>query len=116
LISAGFSPSPLNAVPVRLRAALVDGELDLEVVLGVAQIYQAEVVEVEAVGDLQPERPVVEVDRAPFVQHSHHHVNRLGHACLLSILSTAMQIRNVADTVETNHNAPRSKFASACRL
>ena len=44
------------AVLIRLLAALVDRELDLEVVLGVAQIDQREVVEVEAVRELQPER------------------------------------------------------------
>ena len=53
------------AVLVWLAPAFVDRGLDLEVVLGVAQIYQGEVVEVEAVGDLEPECPLVEVDRAP---------------------------------------------------
>ena len=42
------------AVLVRLAAALVDRELDLEVVLRVAQVDQREVVEVEAVRDLSP--------------------------------------------------------------
>jgi hypothetical protein len=51
-------------VLVGLAAPLVDRELDLEVVLGVAQVDQREVVEVEAVGDLEPERPIIEVARA----------------------------------------------------
>jgi hypothetical protein len=42
------------AMLIRLLAALVDGELDLEVALGVAQIDQREVVEVEAVRAFSP--------------------------------------------------------------
>ena len=88
------------AVLVRLAPALVDRELDLEVVLRVAQVDQREVVEVEAVRDLHTECLVVELDRAPLVEHPHHHVNRLGHGRLLPSPSELFGIANIAGKVE----------------
>ncbi len=42
------------AVRVGLGAAVVQRQLDLEIVLGVAQIDQREAVEIEPVGDFRP--------------------------------------------------------------
>jgi len=41
-----------------------------------AQIDQGEVGELQVIGDLEPESPLVEVQRFRFVEHSDHRVNR----------------------------------------
>src|SRR5215813_1059812 len=67
------------AMAVGLGLALVPGQLDLEILLGVAQIDQREAVEIEAVRGLHPERAVVESHRSVQVLHPDHDVDRLGH-------------------------------------
>jgi hypothetical protein len=49
---------------IGLGSALVDGQLELEIRFSVAQINQREAVEVEAVGDAEPEGGLVEFNRA----------------------------------------------------
>src|SRR3954453_12808943 len=68
------------AMRVGLDAALVQGQLDLEVRLGVAQVDQREAVEVEAVGHLQAQRGSVEGDRPVEVEDADHHVDGFCHA------------------------------------
>ena len=58
---------------------MIDGQLELEIRVIVAQIDQRETVEPEAVGDLQAEGAFVERDRAVLVEDSDHGVNGLGH-------------------------------------
>src|SRR5690606_14604185 len=50
-----------GAEVVGLALSVIDRQLDLEVGLGVPEINEREALELEAVGDLQPERGVVEV-------------------------------------------------------
>src|SRR3954466_14778779 len=68
------------AMRVGLGTALVQGQLDLEVGLGVAQVDQREAVEVEAVSHVQAQRGSVEGDRPVEIEDADHHVNGFGHA------------------------------------
>src|SRR3954451_6330969 len=67
-------------VRVRLGAAVVRGQLDLEIGLGVAQVDQGEAVELEPVRDLQAKGGAVERDRLVEVEDADHHVDGFGHA------------------------------------
>src|SRR5271166_1941536 len=64
---------------VGFRAALVDRQFDLERRLGVREISEREVGEIEPVGDVEPEGLLVEGKRPRLVQHADHHVDRLRH-------------------------------------
>ena len=68
---------------VRLSAALVMGQLDLEVVLWITQVNQREVVEVEAVTDRKAEAVAVKTDGALGIEHSDHGVNNFRHSSML---------------------------------
>src|SRR6185369_17857602 len=72
------------AVRVGLGAAVVDRELQLEVVLGVAQVDQGEIVERETVRGGQAERLLVEGRRARLVQNPDHGVDHLRHRARLN--------------------------------
>jgi hypothetical protein len=67
------------AVGVGLGPPLVQGQLDLEVGLRVAQVDQGEAVEVEPVGNVQAERRAIERNRPVEVEHADHQVDGLGH-------------------------------------
>ena len=69
---------------VRLSAALVVGQLDLEVVLWITQVNQREVVEVEAVTDRKAEAFAVKTDGALGIEHSDHGVNNFRHSLMLA--------------------------------
>jgi hypothetical protein len=67
------------AVLVGLGAAVINGELNLEVGFRIAQVDQCEVVEDEAIGHVETERPSVEIDRAGLVENADHDVDRFRH-------------------------------------
>ena len=67
---------------VRLGAPVIDGQLDLEIGLGVAQIDQGEAVEPKAVGNVEAEGATIEIDRARLVEHTDHRMNGLRHLFL----------------------------------
>src|SRR5262249_44828056 len=64
---------------VGLGAAVIPGQLDLEIVLGVAQVSEREPLEIVAGGNLEREGLLVEAGRRVKVLHPDHDVNRLCH-------------------------------------
>jgi hypothetical protein len=69
---------------VRLSAALVVGQLDLEVVLGITQVNQREIVEVESVTNRKAEAFAVKTDGALGIEHSDHGVDNFRHFLMLA--------------------------------
>jgi hypothetical protein len=66
---------------IRIGAVVIDRQLDLEITPGRGQIDEREVVERETVLHLEIEGLFVEFDRAPFVEHADHRVDRSCHRC-----------------------------------
>ena len=64
-------------------ATPVDGEFQLEITLGIAEIDQREVFELGAFRNLKPESLFVKFHRTLFVQHPDHRVDQLGHGVFL---------------------------------
>jgi hypothetical protein len=62
---------------IGLLAPLVDGQFKLERAVVIGHVDQRETVEVEPVGDLQPERLVVKVDGTGLFENPDHGMNRL---------------------------------------
>jgi hypothetical protein len=73
------------AMRVRLGAAVIPGQLDLEIVLGIAQIDQREALEIEPVGGFQAECGVIELHRRVQVADADHAVDDFGHWLLPSL-------------------------------
>lgn len=71
-------PVPV-AMRIGLLAPLVQRELKLDIVLGIAQIHQREVRKIQRVGRLEAEDFVVEAQRCVEVAHADHRVDQLGH-------------------------------------
>src|SRR5262249_9821786 len=67
------------AVLVGLGAAVINGELNLELGFRIAQVDQCEVVEDEAIGHVKAERPSVEMDRAALAENADNNVDRFPH-------------------------------------
>jgi len=65
---------------VRLGAILVDRELDFVRRLGIREIDEGEVGEVEAVGHIESESFFVESERPRLVPHADHRVDRFRHS------------------------------------
>ncbi len=68
-----------GAQVVSLGRALVDGQLQFEIGLRVAQIDQCEAVEIEPVSDIKSEGSLVKIDRTCLVEHANHRVDGFGH-------------------------------------
>src|SRR5438309_2338759 len=64
------------ALRIRLRAPVIDGELELEILLRAPDIDQGEAVEGEALLAVEAERVAVEALRALLVEHADHRVNQ----------------------------------------
>jgi hypothetical protein len=64
---------------VGLGAAVVPGQLDFEVVFGIAQIGEREAVEVIAVGQLHAEGALIEFQGCVQVPHPDHHMDCFRH-------------------------------------
>ena len=60
-----------------LLAALVDGELELEPAFGIAHVDERESLEIEPLGDLQPEGLTIEIDGTGLVENPDHGMNCL---------------------------------------
>ena len=67
---------------VRLSATLVDRQFKLELALGIALVDEREGLEIEPVGDLEPERLAVEIHGPVFIQNADHGMNGFRHAAL----------------------------------
>ena len=81
-VAAGASLGVLGPWADALAAAAnmkVLSRDEVATILVVAQIDQRETFEIETVGDLQAERPVVEIDGTIQVPHPDHGVNGFGH-------------------------------------
>src|SRR5687767_5555 len=64
---------------VGLSPALVDGQLELEICLGVTQVNQREPLELEPVRDREAESLLVEPHPALLIEHPDHRMNGLRH-------------------------------------
>src|SRR5271165_1255268 len=71
-----------RAVRVGLLPALVQGQLDLEVVLGVAQVRKGEVREIEPVRLLHAQDFAIKAQRPIEVEDADHRMNHFGHGAL----------------------------------
>src|SRR6056297_2034109 len=67
---------------IRLGAALVDGQFDLEGAFAVAEVNQCKITEIKPVGDFQPEGAAVEINRPRLVENADHAVDGFGHEIL----------------------------------
>ncbi|MNX78184.1 hypothetical protein D3C86_1097580 [compost metagenome] len=64
-------------------AATVDGQFQLEIALGIAEIDQREILELGAFRNFKAESLFVKFHRTLFVQHPDHRVDQLGHGVFL---------------------------------
>ena len=90
---------------VGLRAALVDGQLDLEIGFGIAQIDKREGVEIQPVGNFQAECRSIEVYRARFLKHADHRMDRFCQSLLP--VSRANYAPWTPEVVAASYHAPR---------
>src|SRR6056297_1943058 len=67
---------------IRLGAALVHGQLDLERGFVIAEVNQREVAEIEPVGDFEPKGAAVKINRSRLVENADHAVDGFGHEIL----------------------------------
>ena len=66
------------------RAALVDREFQFEGAFGARQVDQGEVRKIQPIRHVEVEGIAIEIDRALFIKHADHAVDRLGQVSLLS--------------------------------
>src|SRR5262249_8570796 len=98
-----------------LGLPLVPGQLDLEIVLGIAQIDQREAVEIESVRRLHPEGAIVEMHGGVEVLNPDHHVNRFGHGAPGSSRRREKLRRTPPAVVVAAYYAPACRRRSAPR-
>ena len=79
------------AEPVRLLPILVHGQFEFEPRFGVAEVNERECLEVQPVGDIEPECIFVEIDGSGLVENPDHAVDRLGQISLRSGVEAIMR-------------------------
>src|SRR5216683_338772 len=72
---------------VSLLAIEIDGQFDLEGRGGMAQIDQREIGKFQVIGDFEPERARVEIERSGLVENADHGVDGLCHSVQLLQIS-----------------------------